>query len=237
MIINDYDNLEKYEQLEQKYILNLKTLAGLNSDDILTNITEIINKGLEQEANINYYGCIYFIISNYATKAIPKKILQNPNQNHIPYIKYANLSKKIKLIKTNKNSIQFRLIVGSLSELLNKLITHKKIYHPLYKSLYQGTTMGKCHKLCLSYPTQNYNIVTAFMPNIFSPLKFLQTYQENEQNVIDLSHNIIIDKYTFYNLLHPDVKSIITNEQLLQDIQNKNINGKIKDYLVNPKTK
>lgn len=233
MIIKDYEDLEKYNELENYYISRLKPIAGLNNNDYLDNITEIINKGLEKEANLNKEGCIYTILIGYAARYIPKKQLNNPKKYHIPYINYANLNGKNKLVRTNKNEIPFRLIVDSFPNLLTNIITQGIQSFPLYKDLYLGQANGKCHQLCLSYPIKNHNIVTAYLPNMFTPLKFLHTYQENDNQIIDLSHNLIFDKNLFYSLLNPEIVSVIETEKWISDFKNKKIHGNIKDYLVN----
>ena len=234
MTINNYDDMETYTKKMQEHLLKLKTLANLNSDNVFTNITEIINKNLEKEANINPNGCIYYILTLYATKRIFKREIQNPSKYHIPYINYANLSKKLKLVKTNKEEIPFSLIVSSFPDLIHKLIANDKKFYKLYTSLYKGTTLGRCHELCLFYPIIDYKIVTAFLPDIFSPLQYLHTYQENDEEIIDLSHNLIFDKDTFYNLLNPQITSSLTPEEWISDVQSKKINGNIKNYLINP---
>lgn len=234
MIINDYENKEKYNELKKQYLLRLIALTDINSNNFLAKVNEVINRNLEQEANISPNGILYYILSLYATKDLNKKALQNPSKYHIPYINYADLTKNLKLVKTNKEEIQFRLIVASFPELIHKLTTHDIHFYRLYTSLYCGTTLGKCHKLCLCYPTQNFNIVTAYIPDVFSPLRFLHTYQENDKQIIDLSHNLIFDKDTFYNVFKPQIVSSLTNEEWIHDFKSGKIHDSIKDYLVNP---
>ena len=233
MIIKDYENLDKFNELEKYYISQLKSIANLNTNNYLTNINEIINKGLEKEANLSKEGCIYNILCGYAIKYITKKQLSKPQKYHIPYINYAILNKKTKLIHTDKNEIHFKLIVDSFPQLLSKIITNGKQFFPLYRDLYLGKTNGKCHQICLFYPIDNYNIVTAYLPHIFTPLKFLHTYQENDNLIIDLSHNLIFDKKSFYSLLNPEIVSIIKTDNWINDFKNKKVHGDIKNYLVN----
>lgn len=238
MIIKDYENEEKYQTSRENYIQRLKKISSLNSNDDYDILSEIINKGLEQEANINSNGIIYNILISYATNRLPKKQLNQPKKYNIPYINSTNLKSKIKIIRTNDTEIKFRLIVGNYFELIQKLITENHRLKNLYIDLYKGNSLGKCHELCAKYPQKDYNIVTAYIPDIFSNLFVLHTFQQKNDKVVDLSNNIIWNKNVFYNLLNPEIISVIPSKQLIKDLQNHKIHGNLKDYFANyPKIK
>ena len=80
---------------------------------------------------------------------------------------------------------------------------------------------------------KDYNIVTAYIPDIFSNLFVLHTFQQKNDKVVDLSNNIIWNKNVFYNLLNPEIVSVIPSKQLIEDLQNHKIHGNLKDYFAN----
>ena len=238
MIINDYTHQKEYTTLWKNYLQQSKIISGLNTDNYEKIFTKIINDGLEEKAKLNKNGIIYNILVSYATKQFKAKILRQPSQYHIPYISTTNLKGKTKIIRTPDAEIKFRLIIGNYFELIKKLITNNQSLKTLYIDLYNGNTSRRCHELCAKYLQKDFNIVTAFIPDIFSNMLFLHSFQQNENIIYDLSNNIIWNTNTFYNLVTPKIVSEIPCEQFYEDFKNNNVHGNLKDYFMNhPKQK
>lgn len=238
MIIKDYENEKEFEILEKKYIDNLKILANSNNDDIYYNLFQIIQNGNETKTHINQNAIIYNILANYATHRLSKQELTNPQKFYIPYINSAKLNKNLKLVQIPNEIIKFKLIIDTYPNLITKMIKQKFKLNKLYIELYQGKTISRCHELCAKFPIINYDIVTAYMPHIFSGLSYLHTFEENEDVVIDLSNNLVLNKVFFYKFLKPEIVSKIPSKELYQNLKNHKIHGNLKDYFTNyPKQK
>lgn len=238
MIIRDYENNSEYERLEKKYIDNLKILANSDNDDIYYNLFQIIQNNNETKAPINQNAIIYNILTNYAVHRLSKQELTNPQKFYIPYINSVKLNKRLKLVQTPEENINFKLIIDTYPTLITKMIKQRFTLNKLYIELYQGKTIGRCHELCAKYPFINYNIVTAYMPHMFTGLSYIHTFEENENTIIDLSNNLVLDKGFFYKFLKPEVVSKIPSEELYQNLKNHKIHGNLKDYFANyPKQK
>ena len=238
MIINDYTHKNEYNALRENYLQQSKIISGLNTDNYEKIFTKIINDGLEEKAKLNKNGIIYNILVSYATKQFKAKILRQPNQYHIPYISTTNLNGKMKIIHTPDIEIQFKLIIGNYFELVKKIITNDQLLKKLYIDLYNGNTINRCHELCAKYLQKDFNIVTAFIQDIFSDMFFLHSFQQNGNIIYDLSNNIIWNTDTFYNLVTPKIVSEIPCEQFYEDFKNNNVHGNLKDYFMNhPKQK
>lgn len=238
MIINDYTHQKEYTTLWKNYLQQSKIISGLNTDNYEKIFTKIINDGLEEKAKLNKNGIIYNILVSYATKQFKAKILRQPNQYHIPYISTTNLNGKMKIIHTPDIEIQFKLIIGNYFELVKKIITNDQLLKKLYIDLYNGNTINRCHELCAKYLQKDFNIVTAFIQDIFSDMFFLHSFQQNGNIIYDLSNNIIWNTDTFYDLVTPKIVSEIPCEQFYEDFKNNNVHGNLKDYFMNhPKQK
>ncbi len=238
MIINDYTHKNEYNALRENYLQQSKIISGLNTDNYEKIFTKIINDGLEEKAKLNKNGIIYNILVSYATKQFKAKILRQPSQYHIPYISTTNLNGKMKIIHTPDIEIQFKLIIGNYFELVKKIITNDQLLKKLYIDLYNGNTINRCHELCAKYLQKDFNIVTAFIQDIFSDMFFLHSFQQNGNIIYDLSNNIIWNTDTFYNLVTPKIVSEIPCEQFYEDFKNNNVHGNLKDYFMNhPKQK
>ncbi len=238
MIINDYTHKNEYNALRENYLQQSKIISGLNTDNYEKIFTKIINDGLEEKAKLNKNGIIYNILVSYATKQFKAKILRQPSQYHIPYISTTNLNGKMKIIHTPDIEIQFKLIIGNYFELVKKIITNDQLLKKLYIDLYNGNTINRCHELCAKYLQKDFNIVTAFIQDIFSDMFFLHSFQQNGNIIYDLSNNIIWNTDTFYDLVTPKIVSEIPCEQFYEDFKNNNVHGNLKDYFMNhPKQK
>lgn len=238
MIINDYTHQKEYTTLWKNYLQQSKIISGLNTKNYNEIFTKIINDGLEEKAKLNKNGIIYNILVSYATKQFKAKILRQPNQYHIPYISTTNLNGKMKIIHTPDIEIQFKLIIGNYFELVKKIITNDQLLKKLYIDLYNGNTINRCHELCAKYLQKDFNIVTAFIQDIFSDMFFLHSFQQNGNIIYDLSNNIIWNTDTFYDLVTPKIVSEIPCEQFYEDFKNNNVHGNLKDYFMNhPKQK
>lgn len=238
MIINDYTHQKEYTTLWKNYLQQSKIISGLNTKNYNEIFTKIINDGLEEKAKLNKNGIIYNILVSYATKQFKAKILRQPNQYHIPYISTTNLNGKMKIIHTPDIEIQFKLIIGNYFELVKKIITNDQLLKKLYIDLYNGNTINRCHELCAKYLQKDFNIVTAFIQDIFSDMFFLHSFQQNGNIIYDLSNNIIWSTDTFYDLVTPKIVSEIPCEQFYEDFKNNNVHGNLKDYFMNhPKQK
>lgn len=233
MIINDYTHKNEYNALRENYLQQSKIISGLNNDNYEKIFTKIINDGLEEKAKLNKNGIIYNILVSYATKQFKAKILRQPNQYHIPYISTTNLNGKMKIIHTPDIEIQFKLIIGNYFELVKKIITNDQLLKKLYIDLYNGNTINRCHELCAKYLQKDFNIVTAFIQDIFSDMFFLHSFQQNGNIIYDLSNNIIWSTDTFYDLVTPKIVSEIPCEQFYEDFKNNNVHGNLKDYFMN----
>ena len=187
MIINDYTHQKEYTTLWKNYLQQSKII--------------------EEKAKLNKNGIIYNILVSYATKQFKAKILRQPNQYHIPYISTTNLNGKMKIIHTPDIEIQFKLIIGNYFELVKKIITNDQLLKKLYIDLYNGNTINRCHELCAKYLQKDFNIVTAFIQDIFSDMFFLHSFQQNGNIIYDLSNNIIWSTDTFYDLVTPKIVS------------------------------
>lgn len=233
MIINDYTYQKEYTTLWKNYLQQSKIISGLNTKNYNEIFTKIINDGLEEKAKLNKNGIIYNILVSYATKQFKAKILRQPNQYHIPYISTTNLNGKMKIIHTPDIEIQFKLIIGNYFELVKKIITNDQLLKKLYIDLYNGNTINRCHELCAKYLQKDFNIVTAFIQDIFSDMFFLHSFQQNGNIIYDLSNNIIWNTDTFYDLVTPKIVSEIPCEQFYEDFKNNNVHGNLKDYFMN----
>lgn len=238
MIINDYTHQNEYIALRENYLQQSKIISGLNTNNYGKIFTKIINDGLEEKIKLNQSGIIYNILVIYATKQLEAKTLKKPHQYHIPYISTTNLKGKTKIIRTPDTEIKFKLIIGSYFELIKKLITNDQALKQLYIDLYNGNTSRRCHELCAKYLQKDFNIVTAFIPDIFSDMLFLHSFQQKGNIIYDLSNNMIWNADTFYDLVTPKIISEIPCEQIYEDFKEGNVHGSLKDYLVNyPKQK
>ena len=233
MIINDYTHQKEYTTLWKNYLQQSKTISGLNTKNYNEIFTKIINNKLKEKAKLNKNGIIYNILVSYATKQFKAKILRQPNQYHIPYISATNLNGKMKIIHTPDIEIQFKLIIGNYFELVKKIITNDQLLKKLYIDLYNGNTINRCHELCAKYLQKDFNIVTAFIQDIFSDMFFLHSFQQNGNIIYDLSNNIIWNTDTFYDLVTPKIVSEIPCEQFYEDFKNNNVHGNLKDYFMN----
>ena len=233
MIINDYTHQKEYTTLWKNYLQQSKIISGLNTKNYNEIFTKIINDGLEEKAKLNKNGIIYNILVSYATKQFKAKILRQPSQYHIPYISTTNLNGKMKIIHTPDIEIQFKLIIGNYFELVKKIITNDQLLKKLYIDLYNGNTINRCHELCAKYLQKDFNIVTAFIQDIFSDMFFLHSFQQNGNIIYDLSNNIIWNTDTFYDLVTPKIVSEIPCEQFYEDFKNNNVHGNLKDYFMN----
>ena len=239
MIVKDYENPAKFDELNNYY--EKKALELINSNNkhfSYYDLYQIAERGLENEAHINRNSIIYRILTFYALKFFPKNQLDNPQKYHLPYINHAELGKRVKLIRTDEEDIQFKLLIGSKFDLAKETLQNRQ-FGTLYSDLYTGKTNGRCHEICLKYQFVGYNIVTAYIPSVFTDLFYLHTYQENDNTVLDLSSNLIFNKDFFYSFLTPEIVSSISPEEFEEDFNKHNgINGSLKNYLVNfPKTK
>lgn len=213
MTYNDYITPAICHIKEDTFFLFLKKLCLANYEyygpsylnDVIQNekLPELLEK-----YQINYGYFIYWILVMYASGKVSKDAFNNI------LIQDFDISKDKKWIKTKLGDFNFELLINRLGDIFKQDNPLKLKY---YYNIYRGKALGFCHKYTLEYGDKNAKYVTALIPIWFREVKYLHSYVEKDEQVIDVSRNLILPKQEFETLVNPEVISIITPEEYQED--------------------
>ncbi len=170
------------------------------------------NRGSKYKLDKN--GYLFFIVGEF-TGNFGKSKNYDILRKH-PYVINYNFYGNNKVLKTKVGSIEFSLCVNDLKDAYNQSKSRKMF--DIFSDVFAGKYFTKCHEIS-SKLCENYDyITTAFINSPLSGYKFLHSYIENENYVLDFSRNLKMTKNDYESLLNPDVVSRISGNELVDDI-------------------
>ena len=78
---------------------------------------------------------------------------------------------------------------------------------------------GHCHTNCMKYLTSfGERIVSGYIDDIAMPNRAVHSWLETGEYVVDYTKNLVINREYYYRFLNPEVLSVITLDQLYNDV-------------------
>lgn len=201
MIIYDFYDREKYHQITYECSREIKQKKEVNNSlEAFIALLELsqTDENFSKKYPIDNNGCLFYLICKYATEKKSRKIIET-----MPQVEKFKIERNKKIICTIIGNAEFELYLKNpLDILLKYLETDVKKLKTL-KELYDGKLYQYCHYASLELG-KNYDIVSAFVPGKFKNHRFVHSYLERDNNIYDVSNNIVMNKDDYYSLLTPE---------------------------------
>lgn len=172
---------------------------------------------LDSTHNLKYKldkkGYLFFIVGKYATN-IFRDDLNYLDKN--TYILSYSVDGPIKYLNTILGNVRFSLCVNDVRDAYIKS-NDRRIFDVLC-DVYVGKYATRCHEIASMLGVNYKYITTAFINSPLENYKFLHSFVENDDNVLDFAKNVKMSKEEYYDLVKPDIVSKINGDRLVDDI-------------------
>ena len=199
-----------------------------DSDEFNRAFNEIVkldNSGVDPYYNLDYShnlkykldkkGYLYFILGKYTVNTLFNEYVCDFLNNH-PYVWNYNVAGAEKNLNTSLGHVHFSLCVNSVKDAYFKS-SDKHIFDILC-DVYAGKYRSRCHEISSILGVNGDYVVTAFVNSPVKNYKFLHSFVQKGDEVLDFSKNVKMSKDEYYDLLSPDVVSKIDGNRLISDI-------------------
>jgi len=209
-MIYDYYDLEGYEYYYNKFYNEVDELCGENkyNDEYLSYLEN--SERFFDTYDIDEDAYLFHFIRMYA---LGGKIFRMKFLNH-PYITSFKIDKDKKNISTIFGDLDFKFWINGYSDAFLRAYKDNDLKNSkVYLDVYNGKYNGRCHEVSTKFCYGN-TIVTAFMHEPLSNLRYLHSFITKEDRVIDATANLVINKDDYYRLLKPEIVSEIPGTEL-----------------------
>lgn len=219
-MIYDYYDIENYYKESYDFFRIIENYGKKNPfGDIYLSYLELpqdIKERLPKEYEIDMDAYLFHMIRFYNLKSRHrrKQFLKHP------YIKSLTIDDGINHIHTEFGDVDFKYWISGYSDILKKSINNRN-NEPIIKNVkllfdeYIGAYDGRCHEASINFCGPN-KVVTAFVAEPQSELRYLHSFVEIDEKVLETTANFIMSKEDYYRLLKPDVLTEISGEELLE---------------------
>ena len=151
---------------------------------------------IDDEYKMNEKGYLYFLAYRYIDHMRNGTLFNNPC-----VYGYDNDT-----LRTFFGDVHFSLCTASFTSFLN---------NEDLKDVYLGKYFNRCHEICVRLGFGD--IVTGFVNSPIDGYKFLHSFTLNGDYVYDFARNLRMEKNEYFDLLEPDIVSIIFKDDILED--------------------
>lgn len=219
-MLYDYYDQEEFDKVFDEFFLSVEKY-GENTpfhDAYLSylQIPQDVKEKYSLDYEVDSDAYLFFLVRFFGLKspAQRRQLLKHP------YIKSLNIEDEISHLHTTFGDIDFKYFVKGIPDIFKKTFQNYG-YSPLIESFrlfrdeYIGAYNGRCHEASLQFCGPN-NVVTAFMCEPLSGLRYLHSFVESDERVLEASANIVMDKEDYYRLSRPEVVTKIPGEELFE---------------------
>lgn len=187
--------------------------------------------------NYNYHGIHLNNIPMLLSKKVPcnfsiemRAIRAFTSYNYFIQLLYRLIGFKLIKINDYKLELHYKKNNFEFSKLSDLYTSNNKLENLKNKIIllnYQKRK-GKCHfqSLCLLPICGDY-LVTGYVNDSSNKVRVIHSWIETENNVIDYCSNLVISKENYYQLMNPEILSVIKKEDYLKDANSKFLNSLI----------
>ena len=219
-MIYDYYDIEAYDQESYDFFMTVENYGSKHPfGDIYLSYLELpedIKARLPKRYEIDPDAYLFYLIRFYALK----NPLQRKRFLRHPYIESLTVNGEINHIHTVFGDADFKFWVKGLLDILQRSIKNRD-NEPISKTFkllfaeYTGAYDGRCHEASIQFSGSN-KVVTAFVSEPQSELRFLHSFLENDERVLETTSNIVMSKEDYYQLSKPEILTIIPYEELYE---------------------
>lgn len=219
-MIYDYYDIEAYDKESYDFFMAVENYGKKNPfGDIYLSYLELpedIKARLPKRYEIDLDAYLFYLIRFYALK----NPLQRKRLLRHPYIESLTVNGEINHIHTVFGDADFKFWVKGLLDILQRSIKNRD-NEPISKTFklffneYTGANDGRCHEASIQFSGSN-KVVTAFVSEPQSELRFLHSFVENDERVLETAANIVMSKEEYYRLSKPDILTKIPGEELFE---------------------
>ena len=195
-------------------------------NDAFTIVNFLDRSGVDPFYNLNQYvqgssykldikGYLYFILGNYTINLLENTLASDYLENH-PYILNYSVNESSKFLNTSLGDVRFSLCVNDIREAY-MMSDDKKTIDILCK-VYAGKYATKCHEISSLLSIDYEYITTGFINSPLDNYKYLHSFVEDGDYVLDFARNIKMKKADYYELVEPEVLSKINGDRLVSDL-------------------
>lgn len=219
-MIYDYYDIEAYDKESYDFFMTVENYGKKNPfGDIYLSYLELsedIKQQFPKKYEIDVDAYLFFLVRFYALKSHMerKKLLKHP------YIEGVTREGNINQMHTVFGDVDFKFWIHGFSDVFKRSIENRgtgsipKLLKAFFDE-YNGAFDGKCHQASIQFCGYN-NVVTAFASEPQSGLRFLHSFIENDERVLETTANIIMNKEDYYRLLKPEILTKIPGEELFE---------------------
>ena len=212
-MIYDYYDFDSYNLYLDKFFNEVDKVCDYNKfNDVFLSYLENREKFLDSyDIDEDAYLC--YLVRIYALNG---KLSRMKFLNH-PYITSYKIDKDKNNISTIFGNLDFKFWIKGYSDAFLRAYKEKgndvfKIIKA-YLDVYNGKYNGRCHEVSMKFCFGN-TIVTAFMHEPLSKLRYLHSFITTGDSVLDATANLVINKDDYYRLKKPEIVTEISGCEL-----------------------
>ena len=206
MIYTDYYDSDEFNEVFNEII-------KLDKSGVDPYYNLISNPNLKYK--LDRKGYLYFILGKYTVNTLFNEYVCEFLNNH-PYVCNYDVAGMKKHLNTSLGHVHFSLCVNSVQDAYFK--SNDKHIFDILCDVYAGKYKNKCHEISSILGVNGDYIVTAFVNSPVKNYKFLHSFVQKGDDVLDFSKNVKMSTDEYYDLLKPDVVSMIKGNRLVSDI-------------------
>ena len=197
-MIYDYYNPSAYNNYFYKFFNRTEKYCKPNKYlDMYLSFLELSDEEKEkyfEDFDIDEDAYLFYIIRRYAQT---RKRKRKEFSTH-PYINSIKIDKDQNHISTLLGDANFKFWIKGTSDILSNVMKNIGC-NPINKTTqifmdeYLGNYNGKCHEASIQFCGKN-KVVTAFMHEPLYKLRYLHSFVEGEEKILETTSNLLIDK-------------------------------------------
>ena len=217
----DYYDLEQ-SQKESQTFLRLTKMYGENNpykDEYLSYLQ------CPYQFNVEGLGICRVDLDSYLFHLLKQYALYTKSErvqflNH-PYINSVTKNGGTYSFKSEFGEVKFSFWIRGLLDILSmsiKNLDNVSFIKSLtrYKEEYDRKNDGKCHNRTFLLSDSDSIVTTAFVNSELKGQKYLHSFIEKDDDIIETTANIILSKEDYYRLLRPEVLTRVTKSELIR---------------------
>ncbi len=218
-MIYDYYDIEAYEEESNDFFNKMEQYGQPNPfSDIYLSFLELpedMKYRFFKDYEIDMDAYLFFLVRFFGLKSPiqRKRFLKHP------YIRSLVVENRINHLQTPMGEVEFQYWINGIPDILKKTfqnLGYSSIIDSfcLFRDEFIGAYNGRCHEASIQFSGQN-DVVTAFMHEPLSNLRFLHSFVETDEKILETTANIVMKKEDYYRLTRPEVITKIPGEELL----------------------
>ena len=218
-MVYDYYDFEQYINEEQIFLRFAKKYGKKNPyNDVCLSYLQCPYQLHGDNSNgfrINIDSYLFHLLKRYVLCSKKERIQFLKH----PYINSITKDGNIYSFETEFGNVCFSFWIRGLIDIVTMSINnrnHVSIAKSLqrYKEEYDRKNNGICHNRAFCFGHSGI-ITTAFVNSPLIGYKYLHSFLERENDIIDVTANIVLSIDDYYNLLKPEVLTKVTLEELV----------------------